>query len=277
MKIVRKTNELEILLDSINDSRKQIGLVLTMGNIHNGHISLVKEAKNNNEFVIASIFVNPTQFNSKNDYSSYPRTLDEDIEKLKSSKCDLLYLPSVNEIYPKGLIINKNVLKHRNILCDIHRPGHFDGVTTVVNTFFNIINPKNSYFGEKDFQQMKIINEMVKLKKLNINIIALPSVRDCYGMSLSSRNSKFNQLQSETFISLAKKINLFVNTLKPISIEKEIDIFKKELSKIKINKIDYIEVRDEKNLEITNDFASARLFVALYIDNIRIIDNFKLY
>ena len=208
MKIIRKTDELENILHSLKDSRKSIGLVLTMGNIHNGHLSLIKKAQTDNDFVIATIFINPTQFNNKKDYNSYPQTFENDVEKLKSFNCDLLYLPEVIDIYPKGLIREKSITKYRDILCDKFRPGHFDGVTTVVDTFFNIIKPNNSYFGEKDFQQVKYINELVK---------------------------------------------------------------------IKINKIDYFEIRDEDNLSMTDDYVRSRLFIAIYIDEIRIIDNFKLY
>ena len=277
MKIIRKTNELENILESVKDSAQSIGLVLTMGNIHDGHVSLIEEAKNNNDFIVTSIFITPTQFNSENDYNSYPKTLDKDLEKLKYTNCDLLYLPDIDDIYPEGLVKEKCISKYRNILCDIFRPGHFDGVTTVVNTFFKIIKPNNSYFGEKDYQQMKLINEMVGIKKLNINIISCPSVRDNNGMSLSSRNSNFNSLQSEIFQSLAKKISLLIESLKQKDTIINFDEFKNELSKININKIDYLEIRDESNLEITNDYTSARLFVAVYIDDIRIIDNFKLY
>ena len=277
MKIITKTKELQNLLDSLASSSVSIGLVLTMGNIHAGHLSLIKEAKNNNDFVITSIFVNPTQFNSDDDYNSYPKTIDQDIPKLKSSNCDLLYLPSIDEIYPKGLVKIKSVLKYRNVLCDITRPGHFDGVTTVVNTFFNIIKPKNSYFGEKDYQQMKLIDELVKLKKLNINIVPCTSIRDKNGMSLSSRNSNFTPNQFEIFKNLAKKINLFVANLKEKNFKFNFKEFKNELLKIKINKIDYLEIRDENNLEITSNYNKARLFVAVFIGNIRIIDNFKLY
>ena len=277
MKIIRKTKELKNLLDSISNSSWSIGLVLTMGNIHEGHLSLIREAKNNNKFVITSIFINPTQFNNNDDYNLYPKTLDQDILKLKSSNCDLLYLPSVDEIYPNGLIKERSILKYRNILCDVSRPGHFDGVTTVVNTFFNLIKPKNSYFGEKDFQQMKLIDEMVRIKKLNINIIPCSSVRDKNGMSLSSRNSNFSLDQSEIFEKLGKKILLLVESLKQKNLKVNLNEFKKELSKININKIDYLEIRDENSLEITNNFNNARLFIATFIDNIRIIDNFKLY
>ena len=277
MKIIRKTDELENILHSVKDSRKSIGLVLTMGNIHNGHLSLIKKAQTDNDFVIATIFINPTQFNNKKDYNSYPQTLENDVEKLKSLNCDLLYLPKVTDIYPKGLIKEKSVTKHRDILCDKFRPGHFDGVTTVVDTFFNIIKPNNSYFGEKDFQQIKYINELVKIKNHKINVISCLSVRDNLGMSLSSRNSKLNKDQLEIFKNLAKKISKLIVIIKQRKTKIELENFKKDLSKININKIDYFEIRDEDNLSVTNDYARSRLFIALYIDEIRIIDNFKLY
>ena len=277
MKIIRKTNELKNILQSVKASNKSIGLILTMGNIHNGHLSLIKEAKDNNDFVIGSIFINPTQFNNKNDYDSYPKTLDRDIDKLKSLNCDLLYLPKVTDIYPKGLIKEKSVTKHRDILCDKFRPGHFDGVTTVVDAFFNIIKPNNSYFGEKDFQQVKYINELVKIKNHKINIISCSSMRDDFGMSLSSRNSKFNKDQLEIFKNLANKITKFIDLIKKSNTTIQLEDFIKDLSNININKIDYFEIRDEENLKVTDDYAHARLFIALYIDEIRIIDNFKLY
>ena len=277
MKIIRKTDELENILYSVKDSRKSIGLVLTMGNIHNGHLSLIKKAQTDNDFVIATIFINPTQFNNKKDYNSYPQTLENDVEKLKSLNCDLLYLPKVTDIYPKGLIIEKSVTKNRDILCDKFRPGHFDGVTTVVDTFFNIIKPNNSYFGEKDFQQIKYINELVKIKNHKINVISCLSVRDNLGMSLSSRNSKLNKDQLEIFKNLAKKISKLIVIIKQRKTKIELENFKKDLSKININKIDYFEIRDEDNLSVTDDYSHSRLFIALYIDEIRIIDNFKLY
>ena len=277
MKIIRKTDELQNILHSVKDSRKSIGLVLTMGNIHNGHLSLIKKAQTDNDFVIATIFINPTQFNNKKDYNSYPQTLENDVEKLKSFNCDLLYLPEVKDIYPKGLIREKSITKYRDILCDKFRPGHFDGVTTVVDTFFNIIKPNNSYFGEKDFQQIKYINELVKIKNHKINVISCLSVRDNLGMSLSSRNSKLNKDQLEIFKNLAKKISRLIVIIKQRKTKIELENFKKDLSKININKIDYFEIRDEDNLSVTDDYAHSRLFIALYIDEIRIIDNFKLY
>ena len=277
MKIIRKTNELEQILVLIKDKGQSIGSVLTMGNLHDGHLSLIKEAQLNNDFVVTSIFINPTQFNNETDFSSYPKTIDDDIAKLEKIGCDLLFLPEIQEIYP-GDVLKQNIVNNfRGILCDKYRPGHFDGVTTVVDIFFSIIKPNTSYFGEKDFQQIKIIQELVKIKNHNIKIVSCPSIRDDRGMSLSSRNSKFTNDQSKIFNQLGSKIYEFINLCKKKSSNINFDDFKKQILENSINKIDYIEIRNENNLEITDVSSKARLFIALYIGEIRIIDNFKLY
>ena len=277
MKIIRKTNELEQILVLIKDKGQSIGSVLTMGNLHDGHLSLIKEAQLNNDFVVTSIFINPTQFNNETDFSSYPKTIDDDIAKLEKIGCDLLFLPEIQEIYPGDLLKQNIVNNFRGILCDKYRPGHFDGVTTVVDIFFSIIKPNASYFGEKDFQQIKIIQELVKIKNHNIKIVSCPSIRDDSGMSLSSRNSKFTNDQSKIFNQLGSKIYEFINFCKKKSSNINLDNFKKQILENSINKIDYIEIRNENNLEITDASSKARLFIALYIGEIRIIDNFKLY
>ena len=277
MKIIRKTNELEQILVLIKDKGQSIGSVLTMGNLHDGHLSLIKEAQLNNDFVVTSIFINPTQFNNETDFSSYPKTIDDDIAKLEKIGCDLLFLPEIQEIYPGDLLKQNIVNNFRGILCDKYRPGHFDGVTTVVDIFFSIIKPHTSYFGEKDFQQIKIIQELVKIKNHNIKIVSCPSIRDDRGMSLSSRNSKFTNDQSKIFNQLGSKIYEFINLCKKKSSNINLDNFKKQILENSINKIDYIEIRNENNLDITNVSSESRLFIALYIGEIRIIDNFKLY
>ena len=277
MKIIRKTDELQQILVLIKDKGQSIGSVLTMGNLHDGHLSLIKEAQLNNDFVVTSIFINPTQFNNETDFSSYPKTIDDDIAKLEKTGCDLLFLPEIQEIYP-GNLLKQNIVKNfRGILCDIYRPGHFDGVTTVVDIFFSIIKPNTSYFGEKDFQQIKIIQELVKIKNHNIKIVSCPSIRDDRGMSLSSRNSKFTNDQSKIFNQLGSKIYEFINLCKKKSSNINLDNFKKQILENSINKIDYIDIRNENNLEITDVSYESRLFIALYIGEIRIIDNFKLY
>jgi len=277
MKIIRKTDELQQILVLIKDKGQSIGSVLTMGNLHDGHLSLIKEAQLNNDFVVTSIFINPTQFNNETDFSSYPKTIDDDIAELEKIGCDLLFLPEIQEIYPGDLLKQNIVNNFRGILCDKYRPGHFDGVTTVVDIFFSIIKPNTSYFGEKDFQQIKIIQELVKIKNHNIKIVSCPSIRDDSGMSLSSRNSKFTNDQSKIFNQLGSKIYEFINFCKKKSSNINLDNFKKQILENSINKIDYIEIRNENNLEITDVSSKARLFIALYIGEIRIIDNFKLY
>ena len=277
MKIIRKTDELQQILVLIKDKGQSIGSVLTMGNLHDGHLALVKKCKKLKYFTIVTIFVNPTQFNNKTDFSSYPKTIDDDIAKLKKIGCDLLFLPEIKEIYPGDLLKQNIVNNFRGILCDKYRPGHFDGVTTVVDIFFSIIKPNASYFGEKDFQQIKIIQELVKIKNHNIKIVSCPSIRDDSGMSLSSRNSKFTNDQSKIFNQLGSKIYEFINLCKKKSSNINFDDFKKQILENSINKIDYIEIRNENNLEITDVSSKARLFIALYIGEIRIIDNFKLY
>ena len=277
MKIIRKTDELQQILVLIKDKGQSIGSVLTMGNLHDGHLSLIKEAQLNNDFVVTSIFINPTQFNNETDFSSYPKTIDDDIAELEKIGCDLLFLPEIQEIYPGDLLKQNIVNNFRGILCDKYRPGHFDGVTTVVDIFFSIIKPNASYFGEKDFQQIKIIQELVKIKNHNIKIVSCPSIRDDRGMSLSSRNSKFTNDQSKIFNQLGSKIYEFINFCKKKSSNINLDNFKKQILENSINKIDYIEIRNENNLEITDASSKARLFIALYIGEIRIIDNFKLY
>ena len=277
MKIIRKTDELQQILVLIKDKGQSIGSVLTMGNLHDGHLSLIKEAQLNNDFVVTSIFINPTQFNNETDFSSYPKTIDDDIAKLEKIGCDLLFLPEIREIYPGDLLKQNIVNNFRGILCDKYRPGHFDGVTTVVDIFFSIIKPNTSYFGEKDFQQIKIIQELVKIKNHNIKIVSCPSIRDDRGMSLSSRNSKFTNDQSKIFNQLGSKIYEFINLCKKKSSNINLDNFKKQILENSINKIDYIEIRNENDLEITDVSSKARLFIALYIGEIRIIDNFKLY
>ena len=277
MKIIRKTDELQQILVLIKDKGQSIGSVLTMGILHDGHLSLIKEAHSNNDFVVTSIFINPTQFNNETDFSSYPKTIDDDIAKLEKIGCDLLFLPEIQEIYPEDLLKQNIVKNFRGILCDKYRPGHFDGVTTVVDIFFSIIKPNTSYFGEKDFQQIKIIQELVKIKNHNIKIVSCPSIRDDRGMSLSSRNSKFTNDQLKIFNQLGSKIYEFINLYKKKSSNINFDDFKKQILEHSINKIDYIEIRNENNLEITDVSSKARLFIALYIGEIRIIDNFKLY
>ena len=277
MKILENKRELDELLAKIRTNGTKIGLIPTMGSIHNGHLSLVENSMKENFFSITSIFVNPTQFNDLKDFKKYPQNKKQDIEKLNTVKCDAVFFPQIEELYPEGIKRKKTISKYRDILCDKFRPGHFDGVTTVVKSLFDIVNPDAVFFGEKDFQQLKIIKELIKKNNLPIQLIDCPSVRSKNGMSLSSRYNNFNTNQEILFNQISLKINDCVNLLK-----KQIDInnlknLYQYLEENKKIKVDYLEVRDDDELLLTQKNKNARLFISFYIEDIRIIDNFKLY
>ena len=276
MKILENKRELDELLAKIRTNGTKIGLIPTMGSIHDGHLSLVENSIKENFFSITSIFVNPTQFNDLKDFKKYPQNKKQDIEKLNTVKCDAVFFPQIEELYPEGIKRKKTISKYRDILCDKFRPGHFDGVTTVVKSLFDIVTPDTVFFGEKDFQQLKIIKELIKKNNLPIQLIDCPSVRSKNGMSLSSRYNNFNTNQEILFNQISLKINDCVNQLK-----KQIDInnlknLYQYLEEDKKIKVDYLEVRDDELL-LTQKNKNARLFISFYIEDIRIIDNFKLY
>ena len=277
MKILENKRELDELLAKIRTNGTKIGLIPTMGSIHNGHLSLVENSMKENFFSITSIFINPTQFNDLKDFKKYPQNKKQDIEKLNTVKCDAVFFPQIKELYPEGIKRKKTISKYRDILCDKFRPGHFDGVTTVVKSLFDIVTPDAVFFGEKDFQQLKIIKELIKKNNLPIQLIDCPSVRSKNGMSLSSRYNNFNTNQEILFNQISLKINDCVNLLK-----KQIDInnlknLYQYLEEDKKIKVDYLEVRDDDELLLTQKNKNARLFISFYIEDIRIIDNFKLY
>ena len=277
MEILENKKKLDVFLSNIREKSHKIGLIPTMGSIHKGHLSLVEKSKNTNCFSLATIFINPTQFNDQEDFRQYPQNRNLDIARLEQIQCDALYFPQTEELYPNGIISQKTIFDYRDILCDKFRPGHFDGVTTVVKLLFDIIKPNHAFFGEKDFQQLKLIQKIVENNKSPILIHPCDSVRMLNGISFSSRYKNFLSSQEKDFDKAANKI---INSV--LELKKKIDIkilenLKEELIKINIKKIDYLEIRDEINLLPTVKNKKARLFVAFYIDDIRIIDNFVLY
>ena len=277
MKILENNHNLSDFLENQRVKGPPIALIPTMGSIHLGHISLIEMANKLGFYTIVSIFVNPTQFNDLNDYHNYPKNIEKDIKLLEKANTKLLFLPSSKDLYPDGIKSKKLVLSYRNILCDKFRPGHFDGVTTVVNSLFNLINPDHAFFGEKDYQQFKLIKKMVENDNSPTHIHSGISIRMKNGMSLSSRYLNFNSLEKNLFnktaLILVKNINQLRNEIDDLYL----DNIRKEFKKLNINKIDYLEIRDDKQLLPTDKKNYARLFIAYYINNIRIIDNFILY
>jgi len=245
-------------IQSYNDYRieiadKNIGFVPTMGALHQGHISLVEQSIKNNQVTVVSIYINPTQFDKANDLNNYPKTLDKDLELLKTSGVDAVFLPSYQEIYPDDYAfgVKEKQLSHK--FCGAHRDGHFDGVLTVVMKLLNIIKPTNAYFGEKDYQQLTLIKQMVAAFFLDINIVGCAIIREKDGLAMSSRNIRLTTQQR-------KKALLLYQT---ISSELSLEQMHKKLSSYGF-KVDYIEVMND------------RLLVAAYLGKIRLIDNIPL-
>jgi pantoate--beta-alanine ligase len=277
MKIVKNLSEISEIVSDLYKSQKKINLIPTMGNIHPGHLSLITEANKFEGINIVSIFINPAQFNDINDFKNYPKTFEKDLEILSKTSCKIIFAPDKEAIYPKGVNSDKTILKFRNILCDLVRSGHFDGVTTIVKILFDLIKPFRVFFGEKDFQQLKIIEQLIIQNNLKINLIKCPSIRDLSGMSLSSRYSSFTQDQKIKFAQCANIIKSNLINLKKNFNQKNVDNLQDELKNFGISKIDYCEVRDENDLRLSKTKKRSRLFLAFYINTIRVIDNFILY
>ena len=253
---------------------KNFGFVPTMGGIHKGHISLIKNSQRKCKKTIVSLFVNPTQFNDKSDFKKYPRNLNNDIKILKKLKVDYLFIPSVKEIYKKK---NKKIklFNKDKILCAKHRKGHFEGVLNVMNRLLNIIKAKIIFMGEKDFQQLFLIKKYLS-KKYNIRIINCPTIRDKNRVALSTRN---NLLNKKNYIKATLITNYLIKLKKKFKNKKKIPVklYKiiNKLENIYKIKIDYLEFRNEKNLERSNFKKKYRLFIAYNINKIRLIDNFN--
>ena len=277
MKIVKNLSEISEIVSDLYKSQKKINLIPTMGNIHPGHLSLITEANKFEGINLVSIFINPAQFNDMDDFKNYPKTYEKDLEILSKTRSKIIFAPDKEAIYPKGVNSDKTIFKYRNILCDLVRFGHFDGVTTIVEILFDLIKPSKVFFGEKDFQQLKIIEQLIIQNESKIDLIKCPSIRDLSGMSLSSRYSSFTQDQKIKFAQCASIIKSNLINLKKNFNQTILDNLQDELKGIGISKIDYCEVRDEDDLNLSKMKQRSRLFLAFYINKIRVIDNFILY
>jgi len=271
--------QMNILLnnDSLTKSLrpfKDIGFVPTMGSIHKGHISLIKKSIKLCKKTLVSIFVNPKQFNNKKDFKSYPTNLKKDLSLLKKiKKIDFVYIPNFTDIYNSKRDKKITINKKDNILCAKYRKGHFEGVLDVMDRFTSQIKPKKIFLGEKDYQQLYLVKKYIQ-KRYSAKIISCKTVRDINKLALSSRNYLLNKRELKLAATITNKLFLLKRRVKS---KKNINKFlskQKKLLKQKFNiKIDYLECRNEKNLLMTNKFYKSRLFIAYYINNIRLIDN----
>jgi pantoate--beta-alanine ligase len=277
MKLIRKISDLNKAINKENE----LGFVPTMGSLHKGHEFLIEVSKKKCKKTLVSIFVNPKQFNNKNDYINYPRNLDNDLKILKRLKVDFVFLPSAKKIYKKKLskiILNKS----QKILCAKFRKGHFEGVLNVLDRFVKLISPKIMFMGEKDYQQFFLVRSFIS-KKYSTIVYPCRTIRSSNGMALSSRNILLNKTNLETSgiianklfklkSAISKKNNL--SNINSNKLKKQIQRLKKELMiKFDIN-IEYLECRNIVNLRTDINNKQFKLFISYYLNNVRLIDNF---
>ena len=280
IKILKNKQELSDYILKIKEKGQKIGFAPTMGALHEGHLSLYEKARKENDIVISSIFVNPTQFNNPEDLEKYPRTIEKDIELLQQTQnVDTVYIPQIEDIYSNGLERkNYDFEGLENEMEGKFRPGHFDGVGTVVEELFRQIQPNNAYFGEKDFQQLMIIKKLVKKLSLPINIIGMPIYREKNGLAMSSRNMRLTPEQRESakiiFETLVKVKDLFhQQTLD------EIHRFVENTFKNSDFELEYFIITNEKTLREISEIKSVetyRAFIVVIINGVRLIDNIQL-
>ncbi|MCP2519123.1 pantoate--beta-alanine ligase [Candidatus Aminicenantes bacterium AC-335-B20] len=276
MKTVKTIEEMKKIIKSLKEEKKVIGFVPTMGYLHEGHLSLIRESVKKVDRTIVSIFVNPTQFGPGEDYDRYPRDIERDKRLLEKEKVDYLFHPSVEEMYPPGYKTYVEVIELQDKLCGRSRPGHFRGVCTIVLKLFNIIQPNIAFFGQKDAQQAIIIKRMVRDLNLDVEIKVMPIVREKDGLAMSSRNTYLSPEERKQATVLYRSLQLAKELIEKGEKSSELIIseMKKLIETEPSAKIDYVEIVDLEELnpikEIKNE---ALIALAVYIGNTRLIDN----
>ena len=256
-----------------------IGFVPTLGYLHDGHLSLVRAAKKQNEHTVASIFVNPTQFNNPDDFKRYPRDNDGDLAQLLEQGVDAVFMPSAEEMYPAGQSTSVDVGEVTERLEGEHRPGHFRGVTTVVAKLFNVVRPTRAYFGRKDAQQLVVIRRMVRDLHLGVEIVAMRTIREADGLALSSRNARLSPAEREAALVLSKALRLAAQRWQggERNCNRIRDQMQSLISSEPLARVDYVSVADTETLqELESIEGEALVSLAVQIGDVRLIDNLTL-
>jgi len=277
MEIFKQIAPLRTYLDRVRKSDKSIGLVPTMGALHQGHISLIQTSRSRNDITVATIYVNPTQFNNPNDLKKYPKTPETDLEMLRGAGCNVVFSPDDEEMYAGKPLIKFDFGHLDKVMEGKYRPGHFSGVALVVSKLFNVVQPDRAYFGQKDWQQFAVIRQLVRELKFNFELYSVPILRESDGLAMSSRNLRLNQMQRANATVFHQALNMARQAL--IS-GTGLETVKKAVldmvnSKPEI-KLEYFELADSKNLTILDNVDKAVLpilCIAGYAGEIRLIDN----
>ncbi|MBS5711364.1 MAG: pantoate--beta-alanine ligase [Veillonella sp.] len=276
MEIITTIENIRSIVNHWKDKGYSIGFVPTMGYLHDGHAALIDQARKDNDKVIVSIFVNPTQFGENEDLNSYPRDINRDKSLCEAHKADIIFSPTSDEMYHdrKAFV---NIVELSDTLCGISRPIHFKGVCTVITKLFNIIQPTNAYFGEKDAQQLAIIRKMVYDLNFPVNIIGVPIVRESDGLAKSSRNTYLSKEERKAATILYKAIQMGKQTIKHgASADSIINTMTEIINTVPLAKIDYVSVVDANTMQPVHEITSPVLVaIAVYIGSTRLIDNFS--
>lgn len=278
MKVIRTVAELKQKITEEKALRHSIGLVPTMGALHAGHISLIDRARANNDIVVVSVFVNPTQFNNPDDLRTYPRTEDADCEKLISAGVDYAFIPSVEEIYPEPDNRVFDLGPVADVMEGPMRPGHFNGVAQIVSKLFSMVEPNRAYFGEKDFQQIAVIRRMVELEGFNLDIIDCPIKREDDGLAMSSRNVRLTPEQRSIAPNIARTLNASLDYSLSHSVAETKQYVIDKINAFPQMEVEYYEIVNVATMQPINDWNDAQLAVGcitVYCGDVRLIDNIK--
>ena len=265
----------EIKQKRLEFSQRKIGFVPTMGALHEGHLALVKKCKSESELSIVSIFVNPTQFNDNKDLEKYPNTIEADLKSLEQIEVDIVFIPKFEDLYRNEQKLAVNIAEIEQKMEGSKRPGHFDGVIRVLSIFFNLIKPNYAYFGEKDYQQVLVVQQLINQHFPTISLIKCPTIRERNGLAKSSRNKLLSESAFNRSGEIYSTLKWIKENITAQSINSILDVGMRKLSER--FEVEYLELRNENNLEETsNSLENSRLFVAVQIESIRLIDNIAL-
>lgn len=276
MEIFKTKKALQDYLESARLQHKKIALVPTMGALHQGHISLIDYAKPLSDIIVCSIFVNPTQFNDPNDLAKYPRPIANDIQLLEAANCDILFQPSVEEMYSADEKWSLDLGNLANIWEGEKRPGHFQGVTQIVYKLFSLVQPDIACFGQKDFQQVMVIQHMIQVKQLAIELAICPIIRAENGLALSSRNSRLSETALEEALALSRILSWTKENFQRLPLSELNSEALRQLSTSEGVEVEYFAICESRSLEQATSIADGKQYVALltaWVGGVRLIDN----
>jgi pantoate--beta-alanine ligase len=280
MIILKTVTSLQRYLQTNTIFIESSGFVPTMGALHRGHMALIAESKKEQPLTIASIFVNPTQFNEPADFAKYPVTIEKDIQLLEAAGCDVLFLPSVEQIYPDGLNTDRHyeLGELENTLEGFYRPGHFHGVCQVVHRLLEIVKPAHLYLGSKDYPQCKVIQKMIELTGLKVQVHMVPTVREMDGLALSSRNLRLTEIERKQAVSIYRQLGMIKEEIKERPLQELLHAATQNLLRDGGRQVDYVAVADRETLRPVANFSPGEKLVALIaasMNEVRLIDNIE--